>query len=116
VDVKAGQGLLDLKNQLRAYGVFEPVCAALSTQAKYYPTLYTMAEQVAIGKIGELAESFSKSSFDYIIAGEPLNRYADWGSAYAALCDMLKPGGELLYKMSSPTNEITLYKTKRGET
>jgi hypothetical protein len=116
VDVRAGQGLLDLKNQLRAYGVFEPVCAAFSTQAKYYPTLYTMAERVAVGKIGELAESFSQNSFDYIIAGEPLNRYAKWGGVLPALSAMLKPGGELLYKLASSMNEITLYKAKRSET
>ncbi len=99
VDVKAGQGLLDLKNQLRAHGVFNSKSVAFSTQAKYYPLLYTMAEEVIVGDTEELENALEGKSFDYCIAGVPLNDYADPSRLLSFLFGKLKPGGELLYKL-----------------
>ncbi len=99
VDVRAGQGLLDLKNQLRSHGVYNSKSTAFSSQVKYYPLLYTMADEVIIGRTEELEKALADKSFDYCIAGTPLNDYADPSWLLSFLFSKLNPGGELLYKL-----------------
>lgn len=99
VDVCAGQGLLDLKNQLRKFGIFNTVCTSFSTQAKYYPLLYTIADEVIIDRIELIDSALGDRRFDYCIVGSPINFYPDFQCLLSILISKLKPGGQLLYKI-----------------
>ncbi len=101
VDVRAGQGLLDLKNALRAHGVFYTESVAYTTQAKFYPLLYTMADEVLVEPIGALEAALGERRFDYCIVGTPVDLYENPDGLLSALFAKLKPGGELLYKLQN---------------
>lgn len=99
LDVKAGQGLLDLKNQLRLYGIFNTKSTAFCTQAKYYPLLYTVADEVLTDRIEFIKDALGQRSFDYCIAGTPINLYRDPLGLLSVLLGRLNPGGQLLFKL-----------------
>ncbi|MDR2908700.1 MAG: glycosyltransferase [Oscillospiraceae bacterium] len=104
VDVKAGQGLLDLKNALRARGIFNATSAAFSSEAKYYPILYTVADEVILDRVSHIREALSARKFDLIIAGVPVNLYLDPMGLLEALLEALNPGGQLLFKLRNTSS------------
>jgi hypothetical protein len=98
VDVRAGQGLLDLKNQLRTHGVFATHSTAFTTDARHYPLLYTMADEVFVAGIEALDTVLGNRRFDYCLVGAPVSTYANPGAVVSVLRGKLTPGGTLFYK------------------
>lgn len=99
VNVTAGQPLLDVKNKLREYSIFDTESTAFSTDAKYYPLLYTTADQVYCDRIQFLAEDLEGKSFDVIILGQPINLFPDPELLMRSLLNLLRPNGQLLFKL-----------------
>lgn len=101
VNVTAGQPLLDVKNRLREYSVFESESTAFSTDAKYYPLLYTTADRVYCDRIQFLREDLDGQSFDVMILGQAINLFPDPEQLMKTLLDLLKPNGQLLFKLKN---------------
>ena len=110
IDVKAGQGLLDMKNRLRSMGIFECQSAAFSTQAKYYPYLYHIADTVYVDRIDFIESALIGEEFDCILVGSPINLYPDPIKLLSVLLHKLSPGGQLLFKVRNVSSVATLMK------
>jgi hypothetical protein len=108
VDARAGQGLLDLKNRLREGGVFASQSRAFTTQAKYYPFLYTVADEVYADRIEHLSEALDGQAFDYAIACAPVNLYADPLRVLGDLAGALAPGGQMAFKLRNTASADAL--------
>jgi hypothetical protein len=108
VDARAGQGLLDLKNRLREHGQFASQSCAFTTQAKYYPFLYTAAEEVFCDRIEYLGEALAGRAFDCAIACRPVNLYADPLRLLGDLVGALAPGGQLAFKLRNTASAAQL--------
>lgn len=101
VNVTAGQPLLDVKNKLREYSIFDSESTAFSTDAKYYPLLYTTADQVYCDRIQFLSEDLEGQSFDVIILGQPINLFPEPKLLMRSLLNLLKPNGQFLFKLKN---------------
>lgn len=99
VDVKAGQPLLDLRNKLREFGVFNTQSTAFTTDAKYYSLLYTAAEKVYCDRIQFLANDLQGQKFDIVLLGKPVNLFPDPEGLIRVLMGLLETNGQLLFKM-----------------
>jgi len=111
IDVKAGQGLLDVKNKLRLQGYFDCTTTAYSTNQLYYPWLYSIADEVIIDRIDYIYERLNDKSFDYIITGRPINLFkADPLKLLDLLISKLNPGGQLLFKLRNTASSIHVLK------
>jgi len=110
VDVKAGQGLLDLKNRLRTYGVYRSHSTAFCTEAKYYPVLYTIADEVVIDRIDYISELPSNRFYDSIIVGTPINLYKEPIKLVSVLANKLNPSGQLLFKLRNTASIASVIK------
>ena len=110
VDVRAGQPLLDVKNKLREYDIFNPTAAAFSTNAKYFTMLSTITDRVFCDRIQFLQEDLEGQQFDIILLGEPVNLYPQPESLLKALLGLLKQEGQLLLKVR---NSCDAYMLKR---
>lgn len=110
VDVKSGQGLLDLKNKLRSFGVFETDSTAFTTQYKYHRFLDTTADRVICDRIDYLAEHLENNFYDYIIVGDPINMYKNPIHIMERLISHLSENGQMLFKVRNTSDFFTLRK------
>lgn len=108
VNVTAGQPLLDVKNKLREYSMFDSKSVAFSTNAKYYTFLSTAADQVYCDRIQFLGEDLEGQRFDVILLGEHINLFQDPDKLFKSLMELLEPGGQLLFKLRNPFDARTL--------
>ncbi len=110
VDVKSGQGLLDLKNKLRTFGIFETKSAAFTTQYKYHVFLGATADEVFCDRIEFIEDHLAGRSFDYIIIGEPINMYKEPISLLEKLLSHLDENGQMLLKVRNTSDIQTMLK------
>lgn len=102
IDVKCGQPILDIKNTIRKYGVFEPYTFAFTRDAKYYTDLKTVVDQEAIcAEIGHLRKTFNAGSFDYITIGKNINEYPDYQKVIKDAYSLLKTKGQLFLTLKN---------------
>lgn len=110
VDVRCGQGLLDVRNRLRNFGIFSSHSTAFTTKFKYGRHLYSVADEVFCDRIEFIDDSLAGRGFDYIIVGEPINMYAEPIKVLERLLTYLKPKGQLLFKVRNTTDLQSLQK------
>lgn len=110
LDVRCGQGMLDLKNRLRTFGIFETNSVAFTTDAKYYKWLETVSEQVFCDRIDYIDEVLEGFSFDYIIIGKAINLYHEPIKLVRKLLLFLKEDGQLIFKLRNSSDLRTLIK------
>lgn len=101
INVTAGQALLDMKNKLREYGVFDTQSTAFTTDAKYYTMLATTAGQTLCDRIQFLQEDLEGQKFDMILLGEPVNLFPNPAALLKVLLELLEPDGQLLFKLKN---------------
>lgn len=101
VNVTAGQPLLDLRNKLREYEIFQSDSTAFTTDAKYYTLLSTVADRVFCDRIQFLKEDLEDRKFDVVMLGEPINFFPDPEGLLKSLLLLLNPGGQLLFKLKN---------------
>lgn len=100
IDVRCGTPILQLKNMLRNVNVFDTRLSAFVQDAKYWLDLMTICEgQVKVDRIEYLSEYFDGKKFDYLLLGEPLNKYKDMYKLLNNMLEMLKADGHLLLKV-----------------
>lgn len=97
VDTKCGTPILDVKNRLRNFGIFDVELSAFTQSAKYVVDLNTICEGiVACDREEFLGDQFLPEYFDYIVVDCPINRYHEPQKVINDLARLLKPGGLLL--------------------
>ena len=101
INVTAGQPLMDVRNKLREYSIFNSKSTAFCTNCKYYTYLSTAADQVYCDRIQFLSEDLEGQRFDIIILGEYINLFPDPGHLMKTLMNLLKPNGQLLFKLKN---------------
>ncbi len=104
IDCKAGTPVLDVKNTIRKYGVFEPNVCAFSQNGKYYTDLKTVCDDVVCDRIDFLKNHYEENSFDYIMIGEDINEYADPVAVVKNACSLLKQKGQLFLALKNVYN------------
>lgn len=100
VDVKCGTPILDVKNRLREFGIFEADLSAFTQLAKYVPDLNTICTGiVACDREEFFARQFPQNYYDYIVVDQPLNRYHEPQQMLDDWFSLLKPGGLLMFPL-----------------
>ncbi|WP_312071641.1 glycosyltransferase family 2 protein [Anaerotignum propionicum] len=108
IDTRCGTPILDVRNQLRKYGITKTVSHAFTTKADYFFDLQTVCNHVNCDRIDYLYDYFEKESCDYIILGEPINTYDKPKLLTKRLYSLLKPNGTLLLKLRNISNQNNL--------
>ena len=108
IDVKCGTPVLELKNNLRSYGLFDAEISSLFRDGKYFVDLSTICTgPVVCDSVNKISCYFADGTFDYILIGEPINTYENYENIIFSTIKTLKPGGQLLFKLSNNRNLMT---------
>lgn len=111
VDVKCGTPILDIKNMIREFSVFEAETHAFFKDSKYDIDLRTICNgSVICDRIDYLYNSFAPNYFDYIVLGECLNNYAEPGKLIQDAFALLKEGGQIYFPYKNTFDIYTLLK------
>lgn len=108
IDTRCGTPILDVRNQLRKYGITKTTSHAFTTKAEYFIDLQTVCTQVNCDKIDYLYDYYEKESYDYIILGEPINTYDKPNLLAKRLYSLLKSNGTLLLKLRNTLSQNNL--------
>lgn len=102
VDTRCGTPILDVKNWLRKFGLFDVDLSAFTQDPKYWLDLKTICKGPVICDREEfLIDSFLWESFDYIVADQSLNRYHEPVKMLRDLFSLCKKGGYLVCKLTN---------------
>jgi len=100
IDVLCGTPILEVKNKLREFNIFDASLSAFSEKAKYFVDLSTVCQgQVECDRIEYISEYFNKNQFDYILIGKEINLYSEPLKLLTDSLSLLKAGGQLLLKL-----------------
>ncbi|WP_312047947.1 glycosyltransferase family 2 protein [Anaerotignum sp.] len=108
VDTRCGTPILDVRNQLRKYGITKTTSHAFTTKADYFFDLQTVCSHVNCDRIDYLYDYYDQESFDFIILGEPINTYDNPKLLINRLYGLLKPSGTLLLKLRNTFSQNNL--------
>ncbi len=111
IDVKCGMPVLDIKNAIRQYGIYNPEVSAFTVDSKYYTDLKTVCSNVICDKIDFLYNSFKSDYFDYIVIGQNINEYSQPEKIVLETYSLLKSGGQLFISLKNTYNVFTLLKS-----
>jgi len=102
VDTRCGTPVLDVKNWLRRFGIFNANISAFTQDPKYWLDLKTIcAGSVICDREEFLIDSFPRENFDYVVADRPLNRYHEPQKVINDLFSLCKKGGLVVCKLSN---------------
>lgn len=111
VDVRCGTPLLDIKNTLREYGIFNSEISSYTQNPKYILDLNSICSgTIECNKIDFLYNSFRSNSFDFIFIDQAVNEYSD---PIRVVCDayaLLKSNGQMFISLKNTYNVFTLLK------
>lgn len=100
IDVRCGTPILDVKNRLREFGIFDADLSAFTQMAKYVADLQTICTGiVACDREEFFAHQFPQNYYDYIVVDQPLNRYHEPQQMLEDWFSLLKPGGLLIFSL-----------------
>lgn len=102
VDVRCGTPILDVKNWLRKFGIFQTELSAFIQDPKYWVDLKTICDGPVICDREEfLSDGFLSGYFDYVIADRPINRYHEPQKVINDLFTLCKSGGVVACKLKN---------------
>ena len=103
VDVRCGTPILEIKNRLRLYNIFDADCYAFTRLGKYFIDLQTVcgADRVHTGSIDRVKDCFEENSLDYIVIGEDINSYPEPLKLIQVAYRLLKSGGQLFVSLKN---------------
>ena len=110
IDVKTGIPLYEVKNKLRENKcAYESELYAFTTDAKYYFDLQNVCNgKVKCDRIEFITDHYPNDSFDYIVLGEYINKYANPFKLVETIINVLAPQGHALIKMKNTMDVRTL--------
>lgn len=102
VDVRCGTPILDIRNWLREFAVFDAELSAFTQDPKYWLDLKTICKGPVLCDREEfLADSFLPEYFDYVVADHPLNRYHEPQKMLNSLFFLCKKGGIVVCRLKN---------------
>lgn len=102
VDVRCGTPILDVKNWLRKFEVFQTELSAFIQDPKYWVDLKTVCDGPVLCDREEfLSDGFLPGYFDYVIADRPINRYHEPQKIIDDLFTLCKSGGIVACKLKN---------------
>lgn len=102
IDTRCGTPILDIKNIIREFGVFEPEISAFTQDAKYYTDLKTVCGgSVVCDRIEYLRDSFKTGDFDYVIIEKSINEYNDAQNVVKSAYSLLKKNGQMFFPIKN---------------
>ena len=102
VDARCGTPVLDVKNWLRGFGLFDVDLSAFTQDPKYWLDLKTICKGPVVCDREEfLVDSFPAESFDYIVADRPINQYHEPVKMLRDLFSLCKKGAHLICKLTN---------------
>lgn len=102
VDTRCGTPILDVKNWLRTFGVFDTDLSAFTQDPKYWLDLKTICRGPVVCDREEfLVDSFPGEAFDYVVVDRPINRYHEPAKMLRDLFSLCKKGGYLVCRLEN---------------
>lgn len=102
VDTRCGTPILDVKNWLRRFGLFDADLSAFIQDPKYWLDLKTICKGPVVCDREEfLIDSFPRETFDYIVIDRPLNRYHEPVKMLRDLFSLCKKSGYLVCRLAN---------------
>ncbi len=110
IDVKCGTPILEIKNRMRQFDVYDADCYAYTSDGKYFIDLQTVCGtyNVKSGDVKDFGRYYQPESFDHIIIGEAINKYEDHFEILKEAYKLLKPNGQLFFSLYNMLNLFTL--------
>ena len=110
IDVRCGTPILEIKNKLREFDIFNAECCAATSEGKYFIDLQTIcgADNVVACHPDEVSNYFSLEAFNYIIIGENINEYPEPFRILKNVYSLLKKGGDMFIYLSN-TFDVSAY-------
>lgn len=109
IDVKCGTPLLEAKNRLRSFGVFDTELYAYTRTPEHYIDLQTVcgADNVICGKENSFLENYAGKTFDYIIIGDCINQYNNPFQFLRSVASLLSENGQLFLSLKNAYDIFT---------
>jgi len=109
IDVKCGTPILDIKNTIRKYGIFDAELSAFTQDEKYVVDLKTICNGiVACDREEFISRKLLYEYYDYIMIDRPINAYHEPMSMLMDAFMLLNRGGQLLFSLKNTNNIMTL--------
>lgn len=109
IDVKCGTPILDIKNMIRKYGIYDAEVSAFTRDEKYVEDLNTICNGiVACGQEEFLTRKLLYEYYDYIVIDRPINAYHEPMSVLMDAFMLLNGGGQLFFSVKNTENILTL--------
>ncbi len=100
IDIRCGTPILEIENFLKRNKKNNFISSAFTTQAKYYLDLKTICEgTVYCDRIDYIDEYINQNYFDYIIIGEPIDKYSDPIRLLDSVLKAAKKGSKIMFKL-----------------
>ncbi len=110
VDVKCGTPILDIKNKIREYGIYEATTSVFSQESKYHIDLETICnDKVICDRIEYFYSSMASERFDFIIFGESINSYANFTDILKHAYSLLNSKGQLFFRLKNTQHIFSLF-------
>lgn len=102
VDVRCGTPILDVRNWLRRFSVFDTELSAFIQDPKYWLDLKTICRgQVLCDREEFLADAFPEQYFDYVVIDRSINCYHEPQKMINDLFSLCKSGGMVICKLKN---------------
>lgn len=110
INVRCGTPILEIKNNLKQFNVFDTECYAHTSDSKYYLDLQTICgtDHVTAGPVGDFSRYYGQEVFDHIVIGDPINRFEDYIRIIEDAYRCLKPGGQIFLRVYNTQNVFDL--------
>lgn len=109
IDTKCGTPILDIKNNIRQYKVYNPEVSAFTSDGKYYTDLKTFCSgDVICDRIEYLRDHFNPDYYDYIILEKNINEYSNYERVLKDTFSLLRRGGQLFVPIKNAFNVYSL--------
>lgn len=109
IDVKCGMPILDIKNVIRSFGIYDAELSAFTQDEKYVEDLKTVCNGiVACDHEAFMSRKLPFDYYDYIMIDKPINAYHEPMSVLMDAFMLLKKGGQLLFSLKNTNNIVAL--------
>ena len=110
IDVKCGTPILEIKNNLKRFDIFDTDCYGYTTDSKYLIDLQTVCgkDNVFSGEIKGFQDYYISNQFTHIVIGNDINTYSEPFRLIKAAYGLLKQDGQLFFSLQNTSNIFSL--------
>ncbi len=102
IDVKCGTPILEIKNKLREFSIFNSECSAFTQESKYVIDLKTVCNETVVCDREEFLKNYYMAGqYHYIYIGRHINHYHEPISVLLDALSLLKPEGQMFVTLKN---------------